>query len=224
MDQHADPQYKMEDGSALRIWKDTAQNNFLSEREGRPIFDEVTYCEVISPGSGNSTPIFECVRILAPEAQRAGPKYGVKYGEFKKYIDDFETGEKSDGSLAGTPLAQWPEMTRTMVATLKVAKIFTVEALAALPDTALAVVGPDGRTWREKAIAYIARAKDGAYATQLAASLKRAEDDKVELQRQISELAENIRVLQATKADDPPPAPQMQFERPQIPPPMQPII
>jgi hypothetical protein len=219
MDQHADPQYKMEDGSALRIWKDTAQNNFLSEREGRPIFDEVTYCEVISPGSGNSTPIFECVRILAPEAQRKEPKYGVKYGDFKKYIDDFETGEKSDGSLAGTPLNQWSEMTRTMVATLKVAKIFTVEALANLPDTALAVVGPDGRTWREKAIAYMKNAKDGAYATQLAAQLQRSEEDKAELQRQISELAEHVRVLQSKPADDA--APQSE-----LPPPMalKPII
>ncbi len=196
MDQHSDPQYKTEDGSALRIWQDVAQNNFLTEKHGRPIFDEVTYVEVISPGSGNSTPIFEVVRILAPEAGRAEPKYGVKYDEFKKFVKDFENGEASDGSMTGTPLSQWPEMTRTMVASLKVAKIFTVDALAVLPDNKLPVVGPDGRTWRTKAQAYLEDAKNGAFATQLAAQLERSNQDKADLQGQIAALSEQVRVMQ----------------------------
>ncbi len=227
MDQHTDPQYKTDDGSALRIWKDAAQNNFLTQQEGRPIFDEVTYVEVISPGSGNSTPIFEAMRVLAPEAKADKPKYGIKYDEFKKYIADFNAGETSDASLSGTPLSQWAEMNRTMVATLKVAKIFTVDALAHLPDTQLAVIGPDGRTWREKAKAYIESAKSNAYATEIAAQLERANETNVDLQRQIKELADRIEAMQQTEAAEvrTPPA----KAAPMIPPPLdqsalQPII
>jgi hypothetical protein len=205
MDQHSDPQYKTDDGSALRIWQDVAQNNFLTEKHGRPIFDEVLYVEVISPGSGNSTPIFEAMRTLAPEAGRLEPKYGIKYEEFKKFIKDFLAGEASDVSMTGTPLSQWPEMTRTMVASLKVAKIFTVDALAVLPDNKLPVVGPDGRTWRTKAQAYLDNAKSGAFATQLAAQLDRAIQDKADLQGQIAALSEQVRAMQEKAGELPEP-------------------
>lgn len=197
MDMHTDPQYKTDDGSALRIWKDAAQNNFLSEREGRPIFDEVTFVEVISPGSGNSTPVFEVMRVLAPEAKHPDPKYGVKYKEYKKYLDDFEQSDNIDTSLAGTPLAQWPEMTRTMVATMKAQKIFTIDALAQLPDSKLHVVGPDGRSWREKAIAHIENAKNTGYATHLAAELTRQKADNDDLRDQVKAMAAQMAKLEA---------------------------
>jgi hypothetical protein len=200
MDRHSDPQYKTDDGNALRMWRDTAQNNFLSEQEGRPIFDEVIYVEVISPGSGNSTPIFELVRYMAKESGRAEPKYGNKYDEFKKYVKDFNDAESRDASLSGTPLNQWPEMTRTMVATLNAQKIFTVEALAVLPDSKLTVVGPDGRTWREKAAAYIEYAKNNAFATDLAAKLERQTVENEDLKAQIAALASQVDTLQAAQA------------------------
>lgn len=198
MNEIQDPQYKSADGSALRIWRDTAKNNFLCGKLGRPIFDEVIYVEVISPGSRDSTPVFECVRIFAAESEFAGtPLYGMKYDEYKSFIADFEKSEEIDSTLAGTPLAQWPEMTRTMVAALKAQNIFTVDALANLPDGKLLVVGPDGRTWREKAKAYIETAKSGAYATELAAKLETSELEKATMADQIKQLASQISALQA---------------------------
>ena len=224
MDMHVDPQYKTDDGSALRIWKDAAQNNFLSEKEGRAIFDEVTFVEVISPGSGNSTPVFEVMRVLAPEANHPTPKYGPKYPEYKKFLLDFESSENLDTSLAGTPLGQWAEMTRTMVAAMKAQKIYTVDALAQLPDSKLYVVGPDGRSWRDKAIAHIENAKNTGYATHLAAELTRQKADNEDLQEQVKVLAAQVAKLEAKP---PSTAPQVQIEEtarvvqtPAIPPPM----
>jgi hypothetical protein len=219
MDQHSDPQYKTDDGSALRIWRDAAQNAWLSEQHGRPIFDEVVYVEVISPGSGNSTPIFEAVRYLAKEANASQPKYGMKYDEFKKYINDFDSVETRDASLAGTPLSQWAEMTRTMVASLKVAKIFTVEALAALPDGNLGVIGPDGRTWREKALAYIENAKGSSWATALAADLARSHEREADMQAQIKALSDKLdaRDAEAAERKPQPTPPQVDIPAPLIP-------
>lgn len=204
MDEIRDPQYKSPDGSALRIWRDTAKNNFLSEQHGRAIFDEVVYVEVISPGSRDSTPTFECVRVFAPEMNHPAPKYGQKYAEYKSFIEDFAKSEENDASLSGTPLSQWPEMTRTMVAALKAQNIFTVDALAQLPDTKLHVVGPDGRTWREKAKAYIENAKNTSYATGLAADLDRTKADLVASEGRVTELAKQVEALQAAAAGQTP--------------------
>lgn len=207
MEDVKDPQYRTSDGSALRIWRDTLQNRFLSEREGRPVFDEVILVEVISPGSRDSTPTFECVRNFAPEMGRPEPRLGAKYAEYKQFIDDFVKSEIIDASLSGTPLSQWPEMTRTMVSSLKAQNIFTVDALANLPDTKLQVVGPDGRTWREKAKAYIASANGNAYATALAADLEREKANSVDLQNQVKALAEQVAALQAASTSGTAPAP-----------------
>lgn len=196
MDVSNDPQYRTADGSALRIWKDAAQNKFLSEREGRAIFDEVIFVEVISPGSGNSTPVFELKRTFAPEMNHPQPLLGSKWAEYKQFVDDFEKSEEHDTSLAGTPLAQWAEMTRAMAASLKAQSIFTLEALANLPDTKLSLVGPDGRTWREKAKAYIENAKNSAYATTLAADLERTKAEIVTRDEQIAALAAQVEALQ----------------------------
>jgi hypothetical protein len=201
MDEIRDPQYKSADGSALRIWRDTAKNNFLTEREGRPIFDEVIYVEVISPGSRDSTPTFEVVRNFAKESQYADkPHHGPKYDEFKSFILDFEKAEDSDSTLAGTPFSQWPEMTRAMAAALKAQSIFTVDALAALPDTKLNAVGPDGRTWREKAKAYVEAAKNGAHATALAADLERANLELADNREQMKLMAAKVAALEAAQA------------------------
>lgn len=208
MDDIRDPQYRTPDGSALRIWRDAAQNKFLSEREGRAIYDEVIYAEVISPGSRDSTPVFELIRVCAKEMNHPAPLYGLKYEEYKTFIEDFEKSEGNDASLSGTPLAQWPEMTRTMVAALKAQHIFTVDALAALPDTKLYVVGPDGRSWREKAIAYVESAKSGAYATELAAKLETTLTELADERERAKALAERVQALENAKSgvnEAPPP-------------------
>lgn len=202
------------------------QNNFLSEREGRALFDEVIMVEVISPGSRDSTPVFEVVRKFAPELNHnPGFIHSAQYAVYKSFIEDFEKNEDNDtSSMAGTPLSQWPEMTRVMAASLKAQNIFTVDALASLPDTKLIAVGPDGRTWREKAKAYIESAKGNAYSTALAADLERAKADLVEKDGQIKELAAQIAALQAavgglggsTGAVTPPPLSEATQQAPEV--------
>ena len=171
-----DPQFRTPDGSALRIWKDTAQNAFQSEKHGRPVFDEVVLCEVISPGSRDSSPVFELVRYFSKESNLP-PLYGMKYDTYKEYVLTFEKNEEIDASLAGTPLKEWPEISRSMAASLRSQNIFTVEALADIPDTKLTMVGPDGRTWRDKAQAFLKAAHDASYATELAARVNTLTDD-----------------------------------------------
>jgi hypothetical protein len=197
-----DPQYKTADGAALRMWRDTAQNKYQSETHGRPLFDDVIFCEVITPGSRDSTPVFELERVFCAEAGLS-PKRGIKYAEYEQFIESFKRGE-DDINLAGTPLKQWPEMTRSMAATLKAMNVFTLEALSVLPDQKLSQVGPDGRTWREKAKAFLETSKDGAYATQLAAMNERLQADLGAALEREKALAERVTALEnASKGGKP---------------------
>lgn len=197
MMQLQDPQYKSPDGAALRIWRDAAPNRYLTEQLGRQIFDDVIYVEVIAPGSGNSTPVFELERVFDEHMNHPEPLRGTKYEELKQYIEDFKKNEEArDSSLAGTPLEQWPEMNRSLVATLKAQGVFTVDALAALPDSKLSVVGPDGRSWRSKAEAYIEDAKGGAHATMLAGKVGQLEIDIAAGQDREKALADRIQELE----------------------------
>lgn len=196
-----DPQYRTQDGSALRIWRDTAQNNFLSEREGRPIFDEVIYAEVISPGSRDSTPTFELERIFAKEMGRDAPKYGAKYNELREFVEHFKRDEKQNPTLSGTPLDQWPEMNRSLIAQLRAQGVFTVDALAELSDTKLLIVGPDGRAWREKAKAYVENAKNGAFATELAARVDQMQTELEAGKQREAAMAARIQELETASAN-----------------------
>jgi len=189
-----DPQYKTADGSALRIWRDEAQNNFLSQREGRPIFDEVIYAEIISPGSRDSAPVLELVRHFAPEMNHPGPMFHSRYDDYKHFVEDFERKSATDASLAGTPLGEWSEIPRRLAATLRASNIYTVDALAALPDSKLSAVGLDGRVWRAKAEAYLQTAKNAAYATELAGQI-----DALKAELQASRDREHV---MATRLDE----------------------
>ena len=195
-----DPQYRTPDGSALRIWRDSVQNSYLTETHGRPIFDEIIFVEVISPGSRGSTPVFEVKRIFAAEMSRAEPLYGMQYDQFKDFIKDFEKNEEADANLTGTPLKEWSEISRTMAASLKASNIFSVEALSELSDEKLSVVGPDGRSWREKAKAFLAASKDSSYATQLAAELARRDDEISSLRDELKKLSDANTTLAAQVA------------------------
>jgi hypothetical protein len=69
---------------------------------------------------------------------------------------------------------------------LKALNIHTVEALAAIPDSALSWLG--ARTRRDQAQKYLASAKDGAATIQMAAELAKRDADIEALKQQIAEL------------------------------------
>src|SRR5215217_2317887 len=170
-----DPKFRTADGSALRIWKEPTKNPAASEREGRPIFDEVTYVEVISPGSPGSSPVFEVERVYH-ESVRLPPVKSHHFETYEGQIKAFNDNTNG-GDMTGTALTEWPEMSRTLAASLNPSGVYSVEALANLADNRLGVVGPDGRTWRTKAEAWLASTKDSGYATALAADNARLREE-----------------------------------------------
>lgn len=89
----------------------------LSAIHGRPMFRDEERVQFLQPGSLNSH-----VAIVTDEHRRRWPE---QYAAFKA---------GTTMATVGTPLEQWPMLTRSMVAELKAQEIHTVEQCAALSD------------------------------------------------------------------------------------------
>ena len=171
------------DGTILRFFYDTAKNEAASAAEGRPIFDNVLFVDVITPGQKASTPRFEIERIWAEQSIKAlnlptSSRRSFRYESFREQIEKFKADETAV-DMAGTPLKQWPRIDRALAASLAAVNVYTVEQLAGINDQNLTYIGMGGRELRESARAFL-QASDTAQAERLAGTV---ESQKVELER-----------------------------------------
>jgi hypothetical protein len=184
--------FQSDDGAALRFFVAPDKNNFQTERAGRPIFDEVLFVEVITPGSRESAPVFELERKHAEETGIEQPTRTPHFAKYAKQIEAFRVG--GDGAdMRGTPLSGWPALDVGLIASLNEGRIYTVEALANISDEKLRVIGPGGNSLRERAKAFLAAAAGNAPNEALAA-------ENAALKQQIAEMGETLAAMQASVA------------------------
>lgn len=121
------------------------KNEYLSEKEGRDIWEEAEYVEIIVPGDKNS--IID-VKVKAEHRDR----WPRQYAAFKASMEAPEDG---------TPLEEWAGVSRSQVMELKSCHVRTVEHLAGLSDQQLSKVVPiGGYALREKAQAWLKQADE----------------------------------------------------------------
>ena len=139
-----------------------------TKEEGRPIYKEVVYIDIRQPGNRTSA-------VARPVRQTDIARFPKHYERFMARQDQ-ETYE-------GTPLKEWPGLTRGQVEEMKFFNVHTVEQLAAVSDSnASNFMGL--QALKTKAKAYLEASKDNAAAEKLAESNKRIE----ELERKLEEL------------------------------------
>lgn len=140
--------------------KDTARARFhmqarkdekASSAAGRPIFTDVEYVEIHVPGDKLNI-------IHRPARPKDKKRFAGAYRAFK-------AGQEQ--GVAGTPLAEWPQVTRSQVEELKYHGVHTVEQLAAVTDGNVQNIGPI-LALRAKAQAYLEAARVGAPSAALA--------------------------------------------------------
>lgn len=146
----------------VRFYVEQVQDMKATADEGRPIFKAVEMVQVIQPGDAKSdhrAPAHEKA-FLNPDRNVGG---ALSYAErFPKHYAAFR--ENRTLAEEGTPIEQAVFLTEEQKAAFKFMKIITVEALAGLPDSGLANLGPYGRQYREQAQAYLKHARDGSWA------------------------------------------------------------
>jgi len=129
---------------------EAVKNGFKSEQEGRPIFDDVPHCRIHIPGDKNT---ITDDPVTDEHKQRFAPQW-------EKFLKGMEQ------SPEGTPLEQWPILTRGQVYEFKALNVMTVEQLAGMSDSnAQRFMG--GHELRRKADTFLKLAKDTAEAQRL---------------------------------------------------------
>ena len=153
----------------------SVQDKKASEAAGHPIFVDVEYVQIMSPGGSKCVPD---VRVLDKHRRR----WSKQYEAFK---------EGREAPLEGFPLAEWPQATQGIVDTLLHIHIRTVEELAAATDDGLMQLGPTFVNLKYKATDFLKSA--------------RSADAKVNALREQNEvLMKRLEALEADKANGKP--------------------
>jgi hypothetical protein len=154
------------------------KNDARSLEAGRPIFDDVEYVEIRVPGDKHNV-------IHRPVGDSDRRQFARAYQAWKS-----GAGEQ----LTGTPLAEWPAVSRSQVEELAYFGVRTVEQLANLSDGNAQQVGPI-QALKAKALDYVAKAKGNAPLEQMRAELATRDNELETLRRQVTEQAEFIAEL-----------------------------
>ena len=141
------------------------ENKAKSLKEGRPIYDQQEQVYIRFAGDTKK-------ELVAPAHEKCmrDPSTGlwVSYAQvYHRHYEAFKTGQEAVGE--GTPVEELPFIDAARRAELKALHIHTAEALASLEGINLSRLGMFGRELKERARAYIDKARDSALETRLAA-------------------------------------------------------
>jgi hypothetical protein len=174
--------WQHEDAGAEKLYVQFAmhpvKNEAKSLEEGRPIFEDQEYVKLMAPGDKSNV-------IHRPV--RADDKH-----RFSKQYADWKAGAAQTAS--GTPLSEWPAVTRSQVEELAYFKVLTVEHLAEMSDGIAQNLGPI-QALKQKAKAWIEAAKGNAPSEKLRAELATRDNEIETLKRQLKEQGDAIAEL-----------------------------
>lgn len=162
----------------------SVKDNYKSQKEGRPIFTDVPYVRILTPGNQLS-------EIDTPAREDHKQRFPLHWAAF--------TNSQSQETIVGTPVEEWPALSRAEAEGLKAIKFFTVEQIAGASDLQSQRMGMNANSLRQKAQAFLANAKDSALSQKQAVELA-DKDKKIEdLSNRLSLLTEQVSKMLETK-------------------------
>lgn len=147
------------------------QNQEKSAKEGRPIYDEKEYVQIMVPGER------DIVVRRAWDLDKA--RFPRQYAAFKN--------KQSQDSVSGTPLKVVPWLTMGQVKELEYFNCFTVEQLANMPDSTVAKFMAF-QALKKRANDYLVAAKEAAPLTAIRAELDERDSKIAVLEKQLAEV------------------------------------
>ena len=162
-----------EDRVFVEFYTDAVELKFMSEEAGRPIFEDRPHVRITVPGDQTNQ-----IERVATEVDKQ--KYPKAWQRFMS--------SESQGHT-GTPLEQWPQITRAQLKEAKYFEVHTVEQMSTLSDSHITRLGMGFQDLRTKAQAYLKAASGTAEATKDAAEKERMQRQIDDLKAQIAELA-----------------------------------
>lgn len=162
-------------GSLLvRFHKKGVKSDVKTDEESRPIFEELDYIMIATPGDALNI-------IDRPVNEIDLKRFGNAYHLWK------ERGVQANN--IGTPLEAWPPLSTAQVAMFKYHNVHTVEQLATLSDGNAQKIGPVLNI-RQRARDFIEAAKGEAPLIKVRAELEKRDAELDSLKAQLKELKE----------------------------------
>jgi len=183
---------------AVQFYKKSVKQDDASNEAGRPIFKEFDFVRIMIPGD-NLTEI----DTYAQESHKQ--RFPRQWAHYQNQVTNHE-------DIVGTPLDQWPQVTRSQAEELRGLKFHTVESIADCSDQQLQrigmVAGMSPHNFRLKAKAFLNLANDSAEVAQREAELQalKAENDKIkaETDAKLAAMQEQMSALLAAVAEKTP--------------------
>jgi len=180
-----------DEDNAIAIFRQEAKyNGAKSKAEGRPIYDEHPFVEIIIPGNNKDV-------VDRPVTEEDKKRFPNQWAAFSN---------RTDGEITeGTPVKEAPWLGRAQVAMLEHLNVFTIENLAGLGDSEIQNLGPGGRDLVAKAANWIDLAKEGAMNNAAISDMKNLRAENEELRDKIGALEGRLANIEAS--DDTPARP-----------------
>ena len=183
---------------AVQFYKKSLKQDIASDEAGRPIFKEFDFVRIMIPGD-NLTEI----DTYAQESHKQ--RFPRQWAHYQNQVSNHE-------DIVGTPLDQWPQVTRSQAEELRGLKFHTVEAIADCSDQQLQrigmVAGMSPHNFRLKAKAFLNLANNSAEVAQREAEMQalRAENDKIkaETDAKLTAMQDQMSALLAAVAEKTP--------------------
>jgi hypothetical protein len=183
---------------AVQFYKKSVKQDIASDEAGRPIFKEFDFVRIMIPGD-NLTEI----DTYAQESHKQ--RFPRQWAHYQNQVANHE-------DIIGTPLEQWPQVTRSQADELRGLKFHTVESIADCSDQQLQrigmVAGMSPYNFRLKAKAFLNLATDSAEVAHREAELQalRSENDKIkaETDAKLAAMQEQMSALLAAVAEKTP--------------------
>jgi hypothetical protein len=183
---------------AVQFYKKSVKQDIASDEAGRPIFKEFDFVRIMIPGD-NLTEI----DTYAQESHKA---------RFPRQWAHYQNQMSSHEDVIGTPLDQWPQVTRSQAEELRGLKFHTVESIADCSDQQLQrigmVAGMSPHNFRLKAKAFLNLANDSAEVAQREAEMQALKQEnakiKEETDAKLAAMQEQMSALLAAVAEKTP--------------------
>ena len=183
---------------AVQFYKKSVKQDIASDEAGRPIFKEFDFVRIMIPGD-NLTEI----DTYAQESHKQ--RFPRQWAHYQNQIANHE-------DIIGTPLDQWPQVTRSQADELRGLKFHTVESIADCSDQQLQrigmVAGMSPHNFRLKAKAFLNLANDSAEVAQREAEMQALKQEnakiKEETDAKLAAMQEQMSALLAAVAEKTP--------------------
>jgi hypothetical protein len=170
-----------DDKLAIRFFRKARQDSEETQKQGRPIFKEEDYIQIVVPGDRTSA----IVRPVGP-ADKA---------RFEKQYAHWQKTQEEEMQL-GTPLEAWGIMSIAQIEEYRYFGVRTIDQMAVLRDDVCGKI-MGGTSLKQKAINWLAISKEDAPLKKVQAELDKRDNQIAALEDAVKKQAELLAELQA---------------------------